>query len=216
MAWITEPPSGWRRRSTAGSRSAHLRLDLLAIARHHGLPEDWFASWEWWKQFGRVLALEVSGRPAATYPDCVDSPRAASSHTSRDLASFSPEGEPSGFAPIDLFLGFVPSDFEDMRQFAVEYTAAGTDPRRRLGRFPVLNLLLKSTSTGWLRYDFDALRVDTVKYVDPKFIQRFGTAMGEFAYSIGRKTHPACRESVAGADAAPINPRRVQRQVGNQ
>jgi hypothetical protein len=26
-----------------------------------------------------------------------------------------------------------------------------------------------------------------VKYIDPKFIQRFGTAMNEFAYSLGKK-----------------------------
>jgi len=85
------------------------------------------------------------------------------------------------------FLGFVPGDFGDMRQLAVEYNADEGDSRRNFGRFPVLTLLLKIYQYWVARYDFDGLRIDTVKYIDPKFIQRFGTAMKEFAYTIGKK-----------------------------
>jgi Alpha amylase, catalytic domain len=84
-------------------------------------------------------------------------------------------------------LGFVPGDFGNMRQLAVEYQASDDDPRLSVGRFPVLTLLLRIYQYWVARYDFDGFRIDTVKYIDPKFIQRFGTAMNEFAYSIGKK-----------------------------
>jgi glycosidase len=85
-------------------------------------------------------------------------------------------------------LGFVPGDFGDMRQLCVEFEASDTEPsRRRFGKFPVLSLLLRIYQYLVARFDFDGLRIDTVKYIDPKFIQRFGTAMNEFAYSIGKK-----------------------------
>jgi glycosidase len=85
-------------------------------------------------------------------------------------------------------LGFVPGDFETMRQLVVEYEAADNDPARRpVGKYPVLTLLLRTFYYWVARYDFDGLRLDTVKYVDPKFIQRFGTAMTEFGYAIGKK-----------------------------
>jgi hypothetical protein len=83
---------------------------------------------------------------------------------------------------------FVPGDFGTMRQFAVEYAAADNDlPRRDHGRFPTLSLLLRVYQYWVAKYDFDGFRIDTVKYVHPKFIQRFGTAMSEFAYTIGKK-----------------------------
>ena len=86
------------------------------------------------------------------------------------------------------WLGFVPGDFGNMRQLCMEFKADDADAsRRRLGAFPVLSLVLKAYQYLVARYDFDGLRIDTVKYIDPKFIQRFGTAMNEFAYSIGKK-----------------------------
>lgn len=84
-------------------------------------------------------------------------------------------------------LGFVPGDFDIMRQIVFEYVAADGDARRVHGRYPVLSLLLRAYQYLVARFDLDGMRVDTVKYVDPKFIQRFGTAMDEFACSIGKK-----------------------------
>lgn len=85
-------------------------------------------------------------------------------------------------------LKYVPGDFEAMRQLAVEYEAADDDlPRRDHGRFPALALLLRIYQYWIARFDLDGFRMDTVKYVHPKFIQRFGTAISEFAYSIGKK-----------------------------
>jgi glycosidase len=84
-------------------------------------------------------------------------------------------------------LGFVPGDFDGMRQLCVEYEATGDDPRLAVGRFPTLTALLRIYEYWVARYDIDGFRIDTVKYIDPKFIQRFGTAMNEFAYSIGKK-----------------------------
>jgi len=84
-------------------------------------------------------------------------------------------------------LGFVPGDFDVLRQLAVEYDAAPGDPGRAEGRFPVLSLLLSAIQYLVARYDLDGLRIDTVKYIHPKFIQRFGTAMNEFAYTLGKK-----------------------------
>ena len=85
-------------------------------------------------------------------------------------------------------LGFVPGDFDNMRQLCMEYNADDSDvARRSIGKYPVLSVMLKVYQYLVARYDFDALRIDTVKYIDPKFIQRFGTAMSEFAYAIGKK-----------------------------
>lgn len=85
-------------------------------------------------------------------------------------------------------LEFVPGDFGAMRQLGVEYTAADDDlPRRNHGRFPALAVLLRIYQYWISRFDLDGFRMDTVKYIHPKFIQRFGTAISEFAYSIGKK-----------------------------
>lgn len=85
------------------------------------------------------------------------------------------------------WLGFVPGDFGDMRQLAIEYIAGEDDPLRAYGRTPALSLVLQAYQYLVARYDFDGFRIDTVKYVHPKFIQRFGNAMTEFGYSIGKK-----------------------------
>jgi glycosidase len=84
-------------------------------------------------------------------------------------------------------LGFIPGDFGNMRQLAFEYEALAGDPLRAEGRFPVLSVLLRAYQYLVARFDLDGLRIDTAKYVDPKFLQRFGTAMNEFAYTIGKK-----------------------------
>ena len=40
-----------------------LRLELLAVCRRFGLPEQMFTTWEAWQLFALPLAFEVSGRP---------------------------------------------------------------------------------------------------------------------------------------------------------
>jgi glycosidase len=85
--------------------------------------------------------------------------------------------------------GFVPGDFGDMRQLAVEYDAAppGQEQlRARYGVNPVLNILIQSCAYLIARYDLDGFRIDTVKYVHPKAIETFGNAIREFALSIGK------------------------------
>jgi len=86
--------------------------------------------------------------------------------------------------------GFVRGDFGSMRQLVVEYDAdAAGDPalRRRRGRFPVLDVLIKAHLYLIACYDFDGFRIDTVKYVHPDMIETFGNAVREFALSIGKK-----------------------------
>jgi hypothetical protein len=85
---------------------------------------------------------------------------------------------------------FVRGDFESMRQLVVEYDAdAANDPalRRRRGRFPVLDVLIKAHLYLIARYDFDGFRIDTAKYVHPAMMEIFGNAVREFALSIGKK-----------------------------
>jgi hypothetical protein len=40
-----------------------LRLELLKVCQHLGLPETIFATWESWQRFALPLAFEISGRP---------------------------------------------------------------------------------------------------------------------------------------------------------
>jgi len=84
--------------------------------------------------------------------------------------------------------GFVPGDFGSMRQLVVEYRAEATHPLFDLwGANPVLTLLVRAYSYLIARYDFDAFRIDTAKYVDPIMMQFFGNAIREFALSIGKR-----------------------------
>jgi glycosidase len=86
--------------------------------------------------------------------------------------------------------GFVRGDFGAMKQLVVEYDAdAAGDPalRRRRGRFPVLDVLIKAHLYLIARYDFDGFRIDTVKYVHPAMVETFGNAVREFALGIGKK-----------------------------
>lgn len=85
---------------------------------------------------------------------------------------------------------FVTGDFGTMRQLVVEYDsdAAGGNSslRRARGRYPVLDVLAKAYSYLIARYDFDAFRIDSVKYVDPQMVETFGNSVREFAFSIGK------------------------------
>jgi len=86
--------------------------------------------------------------------------------------------------------GFVTGDFGAMRQLVVEYDADAAGDgnlRRQRGRFPVLDILIKSYCYLIARYDFDGFRIDSVKYVHPDMIETFGNAVREFALSIGKR-----------------------------
>ena len=83
--------------------------------------------------------------------------------------------------------GFAVGDFGTMRQLVVEYQANPGDPlHEQWGRNPVLTLLVRAYSYLIARYDFDAFRIDTAKYVDPTMMQYFGNAIREFALSLGK------------------------------
>lgn len=83
--------------------------------------------------------------------------------------------------------GFAVGDFGSMRQLVVEYQANPGDPlHEQWGRNPVLTLLVRAYSYLIARYDFDAFRIDTAKYVDPTMMQYFGNAIREFALSLGK------------------------------
>lgn len=84
--------------------------------------------------------------------------------------------------------GFARGDFDDLRQLVFEYDATG-DPalRAELGKSPVLNLLVQVHAYLIARFDIDALRIDTAKYVSPTHLEWFGNAMREFAQSIGKR-----------------------------
>lgn len=84
--------------------------------------------------------------------------------------------------------GFAVGDFGTMRQLVVEYQAEPEDDLySRWGANPVLTLLVRAYSYLIARYDFDAFRIDTAKYVDPTMLQYFGNAIREFALSVGKR-----------------------------
>jgi len=86
--------------------------------------------------------------------------------------------------------GFVPGDFDVMRQLVVEYDASqpGQEQlRARYGVLPVLSILIRAHQYLIARYDFDGFRIDTVKYVEPEAVETFGNAMREFGLTLGKK-----------------------------
>lgn len=101
---------------------------------------------------------------------------------------FRRRGSKLGDTPDDR--GFVRGDFGEMRQLVVEYDA--TQPgqeglRAQYGISPVLSILIRAHQYLIARYDVDAFRIDTVKYVDPESIEVFGNAMREFGLTVGKK-----------------------------
>ena len=86
--------------------------------------------------------------------------------------------------------GFVPGDFGDMRQLVAEYDASvpGQEAlRANYGVMPVLGILIRAYQYLIAKYDIDAYRIDTVKYVLPEAVRSFGNAMREFGLSVGKK-----------------------------
>jgi len=85
--------------------------------------------------------------------------------------------------------GYVPGDFGTMRQLVVEYDAGvpGQEAlREKYGPSPVLSILITAYQYLIAKYDFDAFRIDTVKYIRPDKVETFGNAIREFALSIGK------------------------------
>jgi glycosidase len=154
-----------------------------------------------------VLDGPFGSEPAIQWLNGFGAPRADWRNTPPPPAQLSPDDAvwPSELQRMDLFRrrggkvtdqvpagdgGFVRGDFGSMRQLAVEYdadAAGDTALRRRHGRFPVLDVLIKAHLYLIARYDFDGFRIDTVKYVHPAMIQSFGNAVREFALSIGKR-----------------------------
>lgn len=86
--------------------------------------------------------------------------------------------------------GFVPGDFGDMRQLVAEYDASvpGQEAVRAIyGIAPVAAILVRAYQYLIAKYDIDAFRIDTVKYVLPDVVRNFGNAMREFGLSVGKK-----------------------------
>ena len=122
---------------------------------------------------------------AAIHPD-------DAAHPARDFRQdfFRRRGEKTHDEPDwpDAEEGFVVGDFGSMRQLVVEYRVERSHPLyERWGTNPVLTLLVRTHSYLIARYDVDAFRIDTAKYVDPVMLQYFGNAMREFALSIGKR-----------------------------
>lgn len=85
--------------------------------------------------------------------------------------------------------GFAPGDFGVLRQLAVEYDAAPAGQealRQKYGRYPVLSILIRSYEYLIAKYDFDAFRIDTAKYVEPDMLESFCNAVREFGLSAGK------------------------------
>lgn len=86
--------------------------------------------------------------------------------------------------------GFAPGDFSDFRQMVAEYDASvpGQEAiRAKYGAAPVIGILIRAYQYLIAKYDVDAYRIDTVKYVSPDAVLNFGNAMREFGMSIGKK-----------------------------
>jgi len=101
--------------------------------------------------------------------------------------------------PLD---GYVAGDFGTLRQLVAEYEVRDpADPlRQRYGRLPVLNILVRSYQYLIARYDVDAFRIDTAKYVSPRVAEMFGNAIREFALSAGKANFFTFGEIVGGND----------------
>jgi glycosidase len=86
--------------------------------------------------------------------------------------------------------GPIPGDFEVMRQLVVEYDAAPDNLaqlRDLYGRWPVHQILTEAYAYLIAKYDVDGFRIDTVKFVAPDMVRRFGNAIREFALSMGKQ-----------------------------
>ncbi len=103
--------------------------------------------------------------------------------------------------------GFVRGDFDTMRQLVVEYDAQPPDQealRARYGKWPVLDILVRSYQYLIAKYDVDGFRIDTVKYVATDTVEMFGNAIREFAVSVGKQNFFTFGE-IADRDEATVD-----------
>lgn len=70
-------------------------------------------------------------------------------------------------------------DFEALKELVTESSTNG--------RFPVREVLIRACQYMVARYDVDAFRIDTLKYIEPQFARVFGNAMREYALAIGKR-----------------------------
>lgn len=121
------------------------------------------------------------------YPSALSADDAVWPSDLQNFTFFRRRGSKISDAPGDG--GFVPGDFDTMRQLVVEYDASVPGQERvrdRYGVRPVLSILIQAYQYLVARYDLDGFRIDTVKYVDPEMIETFGNAIREFALSTGK------------------------------
>ncbi len=92
----------------------------------------------------------------------------------RQNAWFTRQGNASGSSGFHPF-----GDFETLKGIATDAAENGL--------LPVHNILIRSYQYIIAKFDVDAFRIDTLKYLSPDFERIFGNAMREFALSIGKK-----------------------------
>lgn len=79
-----------------------------------------------------------------------------------------------------LSRGFHPfGDFQTLKGIATDVTQDGIEP--------VHNILIRAYQYVMAKFDVDAYRIDTLKFLSPDFERIFGNAMREFALSAGKK-----------------------------
>jgi glycosidase len=75
-------------------------------------------------------------------------------------------------------------DFYSLKEFATGYQEK--HPPYGVS-YPVREALVRAYQYIIAKYDVDGYRIDTLKFIEPEFARWFGSAMHEFALSIGKK-----------------------------
>ena len=75
-------------------------------------------------------------------------------------------------------------DFFTLKELVTDYREVTA---RRGVYYPVRDTLIRAYQYLIARYDVDAYRIDTLKYVEPEFARIFGNAIREYAQSIGKR-----------------------------
>ena len=75
-------------------------------------------------------------------------------------------------------------DFFTLKELVTDYREVTTE---RGLYYPVRDTLIRAYQYLIARYDVDAYRIDTLKYVEPEFARVFGNAIREYAQSIGKR-----------------------------
>ena len=75
-------------------------------------------------------------------------------------------------------------DFFTLKELVTDYREVTTE---RGPYYPVRDTLIRAYQYLIARYDVDAYRIDTLKYIEPEFARVFGNAIREYAQSIGKR-----------------------------